>query len=330
MFGFCPPGNETGPGFELLGDRIVKPHDVNEDLYQAYKYDFTFMSIRRDFPGDFFYTTLPDCGIPWYEALIGCRIRFSSGTKMGWAEGFARNLTELRGKWRLPLKVDDPWLERLRIVLERKKRDFSDCPIPLVLGRGLVDLLFAAIPTEEVVMGLTESKDEYADAMNEMAEMTIDVVNLEMAALRPFFGGYANRRGLWAPGTICMTQEDGSSLLSPRIFEDVILPCDRKIWAAFDFSMIHTHSPGLPLMIDGLITAPELTAIESMVDPGGPSVEVLMPLWKKIQSADKALLICSELDPDSVEEIANELKPNGLAFCISTGEPDKYDRLLGR
>ena len=328
MFGFCPPGNETEPGFELLGNRIVRPEDVNEELYQAYKYDFTFMSIRQDFPGDFFYTTLPDCGIPWYEALIGCPVRFSSGTKMGWAERFAANLSELRAQWRLPLAPDDPWLDRLRFVLKRKKQDFAECPIPPVLGRGLVDLLFAAMPTEEVIIGLVGSRDEYAKALNLIAEMTIDVINFELESLGSFNGGYANRRGLWAPGSTCLTQEDGSSLLSPRIFEDVILPWDRRIWAEFDYSMIHTHSPGLPVMIDGLIAAPELTAIESMVDPEGPSVDKLMELWKRIQAADKALLICSELPPEALEEIANELEPNGLAFCISTAEPEMYDKLF--
>ena len=249
---------------------------------------------------------------------------------MGWPEKLANSLTELCSNWRLPLESDDVWLESLKSILRRKMQDFPYCPIPLVLGRGLIDLLYAAMPTEEVVMGLTQSGNEYAKAMDDMARMAIDVINVELATLQPFWGGYANRRGLWAPGTICLTQEDGTSLISPKIYQDLILPHDRKIWSAFDFSMIHTHSPGLPIMIDGLISTPELTAIESMVDPHGLSVDALMPHWRKIQSADKALLICSELDPDSIEQIANELKPNGLAFCISTAERTKYNRLLGK
>ena len=49
MYGFCPLGNETGPGHEVLGSKPVQPADVNEQLYQAYRDDFSFMSIRREY-----------------------------------------------------------------------------------------------------------------------------------------------------------------------------------------------------------------------------------------------------------------------------------------
>ena len=219
-------------------------------------------------------------------------------------------------------------MERLRFVLSRKKRDFADCPVPGVLGRGILDLLYAAIGTEEVLTGLMTEEDKYARAMTMLAEMSIQVIETQLEVLGRYHEGYANRRGLWAPGTTCLTQEDGASLLSPAIYRDTIAPVDRRIWRRFEYSMIHTHSVALGIMLDGLLSAEELRGIESMVDPNGPPVEEMLPLWKSIQKAGKALLICSELVPEVIGDVTKQLQPRGLAFCISTADPTAYESLL--
>ena len=74
-----------------------------------------------------------------------------------------------------------------------------------------------------------------------------------------------------------------------------------------------------------LICRSRLSSGWRLADPNGPSVDEMMPFWRKIQPANKALLISSELDPDVVEAIANELEPKKLAFCISTAEPAVYN-----
>ena len=328
LIGICRPLGKTAPGFELLGDRPLAPEDVNESLYQAYRHCYTVCTPCADRPGDLFYTTIPHCGVPWYEVLMGCAIHFSDGTLMAWAEHLADKPEQLRQRWRLPLTTDDPWLDRLRFALRRKQEDFPGVPVPTVLGRGVLDLLLAAMPNEEVLAGLMTEPERYLDILTELTDMIILAIAEQLKVLQPFHGGYANRRGLWAPGTACWSQEDGASLVGPRLYRDLILPHDRRIWASVEYAMIHTHSVGLPVMIESLLDAPELKCVECTVDAGGPTLDELLPLWRRVLEGGKSLLVCLEEATPEVERVIAELPAVGLAVSVSTDNPQEYDHLM--
>ncbi len=329
MIGICRPLKSSAPGYELMGERSVRPEDVDEELYQAYKDCYTVCTPCADHPGDLFYTTIPHCGLPWYEILMGCSVSFSPGTLMAWAEHLADNPEELKQRWRLPLKKDDQWLEKLRFILRRRQEDFPETPIPTVLGRGVLDLLMAAMPNEEVMTGLALKPDMYKELIADLTGMIVLAIQEQLKVLQPFHGGYANRRGLWAPGTACWSQEDGATLVGPQLYRDLILPFDRKIWNSVDYAMFHTHSAGLPAMIDALIDAPELECVECTVDANGPSLDELIPLWKRMLEADKSLLVCLEEFSDHVNRVVRELPAEGLAISVSTDNPPEYDYLMG-
>lgn len=324
MIGFRPQGNAASPGYELLGDSWLTPEMLTEDLYNAYRWDLTSTSVRLDCPGDFFHTAFPDCGIPWMEALVGCTVRFSPGSKMAWAKPFARTLEELKERWRLPIERDDPWLDKLRSVHRLGKRDSPWCPVPPVLGRGPLDVLAAAMPTEEMITGLVAQPEEYSQVLARIAEMYVAATAEQLELMTPFLDGFANRRGIWAPGRICMSQEDAAHLLSPTLYRELVNPIDRSIWKHFEYTMMHTHSAALDKMLESLLNSPELRCIEVVIDPNGPSVDQQMPMWKRIQEAGKSLLIVSGFVPGQIRRIGNELSPIGLAFAVSAPNPLAY------
>lgn len=328
LFGFCRPLGRSAPGFDLLGDRALVPADVSESLYQAYRDCHTVCTPCADDPGDLFYTTIPHCGIPWYEVMTGCPAHFSAGTLMAWAGPFAADVREAVDRWRLPLAADDPWLEKLRFVLRRRRDDFPGVPVPTVLGRGLLDLLLAAAPAEAVMAALVEEPDTCAAAMESLADMAIMVIAEQLSVLGPFHGGWSNRRGLWAPGSACWSQEDGAGLVGPSLFRELVMPPNRRLWASVDYPMFHTHSAGLPVMVEALLQAPELACVECTVDAGGPSLEELLPLWRRVLEAGKCLLVCLEESSGEVDRVVAALPPAGLAISVSGPDPAAFHYLL--
>jgi len=154
--------------------------------------------------------------------------------------------------------------------------------------------------------------------------MMVVVIKEQLKTIQPFHGGYALRRGLWAPGSVCMTQEDGAGLLSPSIFRQTILPAQDSIWQHFDYNLFHAHSTSLGIMLDGLLASDKLQCIECMIDPNGPGLDQLLPMLRKIQAAGKSILVASSLAPDEIRWLRDSLNPAGLAFLISTDTPSVY------
>ena len=76
--------------------------------------------------------------------------------------------------------------------------------------------------------------------------------------------------------------------------------------------MIHTHSADKKL-IDDLLDIDELPAVQCLIDPNGPSVDELIPVFQQVQAAGKALLITHELDDALLGPILDRLSPIGLA-----------------
>lgn len=324
LIGFCQRGNEVSPGYDLFRDRLITPEDLNQKLYEAFRWDFTFTSIRPDFPGELFYTPLLDCGIPWMEAAIGCPIHYTAQTRMAWAGQIAKNPEELIQNWGLPLDITNPWLKRLTFLSKQKKDDFPWKTIPPVLMRGPLDVLLTALPVTETITGLALDPAKYMPLLTYLGAATILFNRWQSELLEPLQGGFVNRRGLWAPGTICLTQEDNVSLFSPDIYTKYINPIDRQIWNESDYAMMHVHSIALHMIYRTLLESPELDGIEVMIDPQGPPAENLIPIFQAIQKSNKSLLICSRLGPEEITQIAAALEPQGLAFSISAPDPINY------
>ncbi len=93
--------------------------------------------------------------------------------------------------------------------------------------------------------------------------------------------------------------------------------------------MVHTHSVGLPVMIDALLDTPELACIECTVDAGGPTLDELLPLWRRVLEGGKSLLVCLEEATPEVDRVIAELPAAGLAVSVSTDNPPEYDYLMG-
>ena len=125
-----------------------------------------------------------------------------------------------------------------------------------------------------------------------------------------FHGGYCNQYGIWCPDSPVRTQEDYALNLSPQAFEEFVMPCHRTVVEAFEYTVIHTHSGG-PQLAEWMLELEPLKAIEVSLDPNGPPIEDLIPLWNQIL-AKKCLIICGPVTRRQFDMLVEQLSPHGL------------------
>lgn len=137
-----------------------------------------------------------------------------------------------------------------------------------------------------------------------------------MAELVPFTGGQFNSYGLWAPGTTATFNVDAANILSPQLYREFFLPCDRHIAEAFDYPVIHTHSAAAQ-HIGSWLSIENLT-IQIVDDPVSRfSWEELLTKCRQVQERGRPLILL--LLEEHVDEALEELSPRGLQ--ISTYRP---------
>ncbi len=126
--------------------------------------------------------------------------------------------------------------------------------------------------------------------------------------------------GMWAPGPAITPQNDVSTLLSPRTYGDLVLPCDHKIVRSFPYTEFHMHSTEHH-QVDQILTLERLTAVEFTLEHtvGGPPLDDMLPVARRI--LEHKPLILAALDLETAERCVAELPARGLCLTLATVDP---------
>ncbi|MDO8585602.1 MAG: hypothetical protein Q7T82_01035 [Armatimonadota bacterium] len=160
----------------------------------------------------------------------------------------------------------------------------------------------------------------------DMLERPEKVVKARAAATKIWFGLYeelydiVNRdgqmegscswMGIWHPGKTYPLQCDFSCMISPRMFEDYVLPELVEQGRYLDHVIYHLDGPGAVRHLDALLAAPEITGIQWIQGSGGGPILQWLPLLKKVQRAGKMLTCWAGMD--EAKTLLEELSPRGL------------------
>jgi hypothetical protein len=168
---------------------------------------------------------------------------------------------------------------------------------------------------------LIDYPDEVFEILAELTDLWIDIAEATLAMIRPFHGGYCTRMKMWAPGKAITPQNDISTLISPDMYKEFVLPWDQKIVAHFPYHSFHMHATEHH-QVDNLLRLTELTAIELTLEHtiGGPPLDTMLPIAKRILE-QKPLLLCA-LDIETAERCINELPAAGLCVMIGINDYD--------
>jgi hypothetical protein len=269
---------------------------------------------KRLIQGDLLHTECAFSRIPWMEAIVGCPIHSGADEAMWPVPVLGPNYEGLED---LVPGDDNPWLRKLldltRALVEANDGSYL---VTHTLMRGPVDLLSALIGDVRMGLGLYDEPDRIAEVLARAAEAFVQVARAQYALLPPFEGGWAPwTYSLWAPGTVIRLQSDSASQLSPSMYAEQILPHDRVILGAFDYSILDLHSAGTLHLLPVLLEVEELDAISVTLDPyeSAPTVEDLIPTLATALET-KSVSFYGQMTLEDLEQLRQALPTGCLAI----------------
>jgi len=264
--------------------------------------------------------------IPWMEAIIGCEIHAGAEEAM-WAKPALGPNYE--GMERIIPSDDNVWLGKLlELTKALVEANDSSYIVTHTLQRGPSDMLSALIGDARMGLAFYDEPERVAEVLARTAQALIKVAKAQYALIPAFHGGWVPwAYGLWAPGSVIRFQSDSASQLSPRMYAEHILPHDRQIMRAFDYSIIDLHSAGTLHLHRVLMDVEELKAISVTLDryANAPTVAQLLPTFAAIQQA-KSLYIIGEMTVAELDLLSRSLSPTGLAINASITDKLLWER----
>ena len=126
-------------------------------------------------------------------------------------------------------------------------------------------------------------------------------------------GGYPSK--VWSKRPTAYNQEDSAALLSPGLFTEFLLPCERRQCRAAEINFFHLHSACL-YPVDILLNESCYDVLEINVDHEGvaPSLISLLPVLQKIQKTGRPLLLWGRFSQNDISLFRGELSPTGLSI----------------
>jgi hypothetical protein len=96
------------------------------------------------------------------------------------------------------------------------------------------------------------------------------------------------------------------------MYREVMAPADREIALAWPSALFHLHSAGLQV-VDEVVGFLDGRAVNVVLDPTGPSIPDLLPLFRRLQAAGVPLHVMVFSLADAAELTAS-LGSRGLAI----------------
>jgi hypothetical protein len=248
------------------------------------------------------------------EAIVGCGIHAGANEAM-WPQPALGPKYE--GIERIIPEDDNAWLTRLldltRALVEANDGSYL---VTHTLQRGPIDILSALLGDVRMGIAFYDEPERIEEILERAAQAFIKVTRSQYALIPPFEAGWACwGYGLWAPGTVIRFQSDSASQISPLMYQQQILPHDRAIMEAFDYSIIDLHSGGTLHLHKVLTEVEELDAISVTLDPyqSAPRIEDLVATFRAILET-KSLSISGEMTMEQVNGLREELSTGCLSI----------------
>lgn len=295
--GISPAPCEVTP--EVLRSSLRDELDLQEEMLEH----------EGVLDGDLFRCVNPCGSFPWMPAILGCNILVYPGSRTfwrqpltgGWEQAREINLST-RSEWR------DILIEHTQHIVTRFANRY---PIAAPYLRGPVDLLSNVLGDAEMCFRLIDQPDESIQILENITNLWIDIVQELDSIIPRFAGGSFHPYGIWASGGICGFAVDASNILSPGMYREFFLPCDRRIAQSFDHVLVHTHSASSQHH-ESWLTIHNL-AIQIVDDPFvNISWPDLVTACRRIQQAGHPLMLMAR--DGHYQEVLEVLSATGLAI----------------
>ncbi|MCL5994627.1 MAG: hypothetical protein M1546_01060 [Chloroflexi bacterium] len=282
---------------------------------------------RNTIGDDIVAAAAPVLGMPWLEAMCGCRVLNADGNSL-WPEpppGGA-DMADIRVSW------DNPWLTKLlqvlQILVERAAHRY---PISISHLRGPADVLVALLGSDHFFLACYDDPDRLARLGRQVAELWIQVVRAQQKIIPPYLGGYAVLEfDLWAPGGTVYLQDDTSGMISLKQYRSLFMDSIQAM-AFMPYSAVHLHIPSLHLA-EEFSQVRNVRCINCSCDSQTTTFQDALPTLRRLQERNVPLVLNKYVQEgfslEEYEEILDGLSPAGVCVHLRAGSVEEGQAVM--
>jgi len=276
------------------------------------------------------WTAEPYTGIPWMEAFWGCEI---SGSGESFTAGpYVKEAADLD---QLHFTMENPWVAKyFEFVKKLNVLSRGRFPVGAPILRGQGDTLGALMGQTEFIYALYEEPARIRKALGKIIESFLEIYK-EMHRLNGLFYGGSSMGfyHIWTPGKSLWFQDDIGALLSPGLYREFLLENEKYITSKYEYTLTHLHPSSFHLL-DEMLGNEHLKAVEINKDVGGPSVEEMLPWYKKVLDKKRRLVVWGDLSREELKLVFDNLKsssgspPLGIYFVMVLPDRESAKKIL--
>ncbi len=258
---------------------------------------------------DFLQAISVNLGIPWMEAIIGCKLIVQENSI--WAEPPDKGYEALK---KIGYNLENLWLSKL-IDLHKYLVDISydSFPISLPVMHGPFDILSAFRDPEKLCLEIYDRPEDVKLSTENLKNIWIKVAKQLMDITPPYYSGWFTRMNIYLRSRCATPQSDFTSLISEKMYREFELEIDKDIMKNIPSQTYHTHSTSWHVLKD-ISRIPNLKSLQVTIDPNGPSLEKIKEILAVCQK--KVPLLIAVWNVHDFKWFIENLSPEGLAVVL--------------
>jgi len=297
-----------------MGDGELEPQSIDPRPILA-EYD-RVAEARVQVGDDALGVAEPLLGIPWLEAICGCRVMVVDGKSL-WPEAPENSVSTAS----LSFSPDNRWFRKLlEVQHEIVAHANGRYPVGISHLRGPTDILVALLGTARFFGMFFDAPQRLAQLATRVAQIWLEVVRAQIAVVPSYRGGYGVRQfGLWAPERAVWLQDDTSSMMSLDHYRQFFL-APMQSMSVFPYGVLHLHIPSLHLA-ETLAKVRNVRAVNIYFDAPNVALQDAMPTLQRLQRQGVSLILAKDVyqgfSLEEYDEILASLSPRGLSVHVA-------------
>ena len=200
---------------------------------------------------------------------------------------------------------------------------------------GILDIVASLRGTQELLYDLYDYPDEVKEFTKKVEKLWFKAFDDQVERVKAHGMPYTNWMNIPSSKPWYPLQCDFCAMISPKQFEEFVLPHIVDQVNYMERSIYHLDGPGEIPHLDMLLDIPGLTGIQWTAGGGEAPLwdEKWFPLYRKIQDKKKNLVLLggiSERDMAGMERLIKTLDPTGVYISAWFSSPEKADEIIGK
>jgi len=293
-------------------DRVGIGNELKPDDFQKRELREYVENVQKQLTGwgtDFPQAISVNLGIPWIEAIIGCKLIVQEDSV--WAKPPDNEYKVLK---KIDYNLENPWLSKL-IDLHKFLVDISydRFPISLPVMHGPLDVISAFRSPTKLCFDLYDRPEDVKISAEKLKNIWIKIAKQLMEMTPPYYSGWFTRMNIYLRNRCATPQSDFTSLISEKTYRDFGLEIDKDIMNDVPSQTYHTHSTSWHVL-KIISQIPNLKSLQITIDPNGPSLEKMKKILVECQK--NVPLLISVWNIHDCKWFIENLSPRGLAVVL--------------